>query len=252
MNKVAVVTGAGSGIGRSIACRFAAEGASVVVNDLDKQAAERTVSEIGAGSGIAVAWQADVAEARAVEALVDETLRRFGRLDVMVNNAAAPLAALVADTDDQTWRRVLSVTLDGTFHGIRASLRVMTRQRSGSIVNIASVAGMGGSVAFGAYGAAKAAVLNLTQTAAVEIASHGVRVNAISPGTIATPPMLAFIDQIGGADAFAKQLPLERIGDPDEVAHVALFLASEESSYVTGANYVVDGGVSARLGAPRW
>jgi meso-butanediol dehydrogenase/(S,S)-butanediol dehydrogenase/diacetyl reductase len=251
--KVAIVTGAGSGIGRACALRFGVEGARVVVSDVRAEAAAGVAKEIEAAGGSARAATTDVSDPRQVDELVAGAKAAFGRLDVMVNNAAAPTGALVAETTDEVWRRVQSVTLDGVFHGVRAALGVMVPQGAGSIINVSSGAGLGGEYALGAYGAAKAAVINLTQTAAVENTRHGVRVNAICPGPIATPPLLAWIDHVpGGRAAFEAQIPAKRIGRPEEIANVALFLASDEASYVSGAVFVADGGVAARTAAPRF
>ena len=251
--KVAIVTGAGSGIGRACALRFGAEGARVVVSDVRTDAAVGVAKEIEAAGGSARSAATDVSDPRQVGELVARTQAAFGRVDVMVNNAAAPVGGLLAEMSDENWRRVQSVTLDGVFYGVRAALGVKVPQRSGSIINISSGAGLGGEYALGAYGAAKAAVINLTQTAAVENTRHGVRVNAICPGPIATPPLLAWIDHVpGGRAAFEAQIPAKRIGRPEEIANVALFLASDEASYVSGAVFVADGGVAARTAAPRF
>ena len=251
--KVAVITGAASGIGRATALRFAAEGAAVVVGDLSADGAAAVAAEIAAQGGRSAARQVDVAVSAQVDALVEEAVGRFGRIDILMNNAAAPHGAPVSATTDADWRRVMSVTLDGVFYGVRAALLRMTAQGSGSILNISSGAGLGGEVMLGAYGAAKAAVINLTKTAAVENAAFGVRVNCICPGPIATPPLGAWLGAIpGGVEAFSKQIPAKRIGQPEEIAAVATFLASDEASYVTGAVVVADGGVNARTGTPRF
>ncbi len=250
--KVAVVTGAGSGIGRACALRFAADGARVVVNDVDPEAAARVVKEIEASGGTGLAVPGDVSKRGDVDALIEAAGSAFGRLDVLVNNAAAPQGASVEETSDEVWSAVRSVTLDGTFFGVRAAIPVMAGQGGGSIINIASGAALGGEVGLGAYGASKAAVVNLTQTAAVENAARNVRVNAICPGPIETPPMLGYLQVFpGGRDAFERQIPARRLGRPEEMANVACFLASDEASYVTGAVIVADGGVSARTASPR-
>ena len=249
--RVAIVTAAGSGIGRACAKRFAAEGAHVVVNDRDAAAAGAVVREIAAAGGRASAFVADVSSSERVTAMIQETASRHGRLDVLVNNAAAPAFGRVEEMPDELWRAVFAVTLDATFFGMRAAIPVMAAQGGGSIINTASAAGLGGVVNFGAYGTAKAAVIALTKTAALETAARRIRVNTICPGSIDTPPLGAFVDSLpGGRVAFERAIPARRIGLPEEVASVALFLASDESSYVTGAVLVADGGVTAMLGAP--
>jgi NAD(P)-dependent dehydrogenase (short-subunit alcohol dehydrogenase family) len=250
--KVAIVTGAGSGIGRATALRFAAEGAKVVVNDLDADAAGRVAKEIEAAGGIAAAFPADVADPRQVEALVREATVRFGRLDVLVNNAAAVIPGPVESIADADWRRTQSVTLDGVFYGMRAALPVMAAQGGGAIINIASGAAVAGEPGLAAYGAAKAAVVNLTKTAAVENAARGVRINTILPGPIETPPLLAAVEATGGRAGWDRQIPCGRLGKPEEMAAVALFLASDEASYVHGAAIIADGGVAARTNSPRF
>jgi len=250
--KVAIVTGAGSGIGRATAKRFAAEGAKLVVNDLDAEAATRVAKEIEAAGGIAAAFPADVADPRQVEALIREATSRFGRLDVLVNNAAAVLPGPLESISDADWRRTQAVTLDGVFFGIRAALPVMAAQGGGSIINIASGAAVAGEPGLAAYGAAKAAVVNLTKTASVENAARGVRVNTILPGPIATPPLLAAVEATGGRAGWERQIPCGRLGKPEEMAAVALFLASDDASYVHGAAIIADGGVAARTNSPRF
>ena len=250
--KVAIVTGAGSGIGRATARRFAAEGAKLVVNDLDAEAATRVAKEIEAAGGIAAAFPADVADARQVEALIREATSRFGRLDVLVNNAAAVIPGPLESISDADWRRTQAVTLDGVFFGIRAALPVMAAQGGGSIINIASGAAVAGEPGLAAYGAAKAAVVNLTKTASVENAARGVRVNTILPGPIETPPLLAAVEATGGRAGWERQIPCGRLGKPEEMASVALFLASDDASYVHGAAIIADGGVAARTNSPRF
>lgn len=249
---VAIVTGAGSGIGRATALCFAAEGASVVVNDVRADAAESVAKQIATAGGEAESFPADVSDRARVDALVHRAVERYGRLDVMVNNAAAPLPGSVAETSDEDWRAVQSVTLDGTFYGLRAALAVMLRQGRGSIINVSSGAALGGEPGLAAYAAAKAAIVNLTKTAAVENGPNGIRVNAILPGPIETPPLLAAVEARGGIEAWARQIPARRLGRPEEMASVALFLASDESSYVNGAAIVADGGISARTASPRF
>jgi len=250
--KVAIVTGAGSGIGRAVALRFAAEGAKVVVNDLVADAAGRVAKEIEAAGGAALPFPGDVADSAQVEALVRAATSRFGRLDVLVNNAAAVLPGPLESIADADWRRTQAVTLDGVFYGIRAALPVMAAQGGGSIINVSSGAAVAGEPGLAAYGAAKAAVVNLTKTAAVENAARGVRVNCILPGPIETPPLLAAVEATGGRAGWERQIPCGRLGKPEEMAAVALFLASDEASYVHGAAIIADGGVAARTNSPRF
>lgn len=251
-SKAAVVTGAGSGIGRACALRFAAEGARVVVNDVRPEAADAVVKEIQAAGGTASAFPGDVGSSKVVDAMIAAAAERYGALDVLVNNAAAPRIGWIAETSDEDWRAVHAVTLDGAFYGVRAALRLMLPRGKGSIVSVASGAGVGAEYMLGAYGSAKAGLIQMSKTAAVEAGARGVRVNVICPGSIATPPLLAWAQSVpGGRENYERQIPAGRIGLPEEVANVALFLASDESSYVTGAVYAVDGGVTAKLASPR-
>jgi 3-oxoacyl-[acyl-carrier protein] reductase len=264
--KVALVTGGGSGIGRAIARRFAEEGARVAVNDIRKDAAERTAGEIGGG-----AWPiaADVADSAQVRAMFEEVERTFGGLDVLVNNAGigevdasgreafhakaqtriAEMMAGKVETHwdvtqalgDEAWARMLAVHLNGTFYCTREALKLMSRVDRGAIVNISSVAGLMGIEVAPHYGAAKAGILGFTRSVAREVASRGIRVNAICPGWIDTPildplpPMVRLLAE--------RQTPMGRLGDPAEIAAVALFLASDEASFVTGQWLSPNGGL---------
>jgi len=250
--KAAAITGAGAGIGRAIALRFAREGASVFVSDRDLAAAERTCTAIAEEGGRARAVACDVSREDEVASLVTETVKHFDHLDIFVNNAAFVRHALIADTDTKRWKKSLEVTLDGTFFGLRAALSVMIPRRSGVILNISSGAGLGGEPYHNAYGAAKAAVHNLTELACVENARHGIRVNAICPGPIDTETLrMALGQRPGGLDAFVAQIPAQRLGLAEEIASAALFLASDDAAYINGAILTVDGGIAARTGAPR-
>ena len=248
-DKVAIVTAAGQGIGRACALRFAAEGARVIVNDVRADAAAGVVREIAAAGGTATTFVADVGQSERVQTMVASAVERYGRLDVLVNNAAVPAFAAIETMSDELWRAVFAVTLDATFYGLRAAIPVMAKTGGGSIINTASAAGLAGSVGLAAYGSAKAAVVNLTRTAALEGAARKVRVNALCPGSIDTPPFRMFVDALpGGLSGFEKQIPVKRIGTPEEMANVALFLASDEASYLTGSVIVADGGVLAGIG----
>ena len=244
--RVAIVTGAGSGIGAAIARRFAAAGAQVIAADVRPEA----IAALAQATGGIVPKACDVTQAAAVEGLVAGAVERFGRLDVMVNNVGQSIAGWLKDATDEEWQRVLALTLSSTFYGVRAALRVMLPRRSGSIINISSGAGFGGSPGLATYGAAKAGVNNLTQSAAVENARNGVRINAIAPGAIETPGILEWARSLpGGVPAYEATLLPGRFGRPEEIAAAALFLASDEASFVNGAVIPVDGAASARMAA---
>lgn len=247
--RVAIVTGASSGIGAAIAARFAAEGAQVLAADIAPRAPDRATERISPRS-------CDVTDPDAVDALIADAVARFGRLDVMVNNVGAAVHGWLKDASNADWNRAISISLSSTFYGIRAALRPMLRQQSGSIVNISSGAGFGGAPGMASYGTAKAGVHNLTRSAAVENARNGVRINCIAPGAIESPPILAWADGLpGGLESYVDGLLPGRFGRPEEIAAVALFLASDEASFINGAVIPVDGAASARMAAiavPSW
>lgn len=242
-DKVALVTGGGSGIGRSTALGWAKAGGSVVIADLDMPRADRVAREIAAAGGRAVTVQTDIAELASIEAAVTLAISRFGRIDFLHNNAFAPWrgpdsAALVADVGDEHWRHVMTLGLDSAFRFSRAVIPRMLRQGGGAIVNTSSTAAYHAEARVSAYGVAKAGLSQLTRSIAVEYAPHGIRCNAVCPGVIQTP-------LIGGAplpEDFLKTIPMGRAGRPEEIANLVLFLASDLASYLTGAIVVADGG----------
>jgi NAD(P)-dependent dehydrogenase (short-subunit alcohol dehydrogenase family) len=248
--KVAVVTGAGSGIGRASALRFASEEAAVVVNDLDPEAAARVVAEIERAGGRARSAPGDVTKPETAEGLADAAVAAFGKLDVFHNNAGGAMPTPIEATDLARWRRDLELNLDSVWYGTRAALRIMLPQRRGCILTTSSGAGLGAVDGLSAYGAAKAAVINLMRSVALEYGRHGIRANTICPGTMDTPGLRAWLDTRPGRDRFADGIPLRRLGLPEEIANAALFLVSDEASYVTGAALVVDGGIASTIAVP--
>jgi len=257
--KVALVTGGGSGIGRATAERFAREGARVVVADLLGDRATTVAEGIAAAGGDALAVTADVTQAAQVAALAEAALARYGQVDILVNNAGRSLGNDLRDIDEATWDANFAIVIKSVYLCVRALVPQMIERGGGAIINIASINGLTG-IGEDAYGEAKAGMVNLTQNIAVRYAPHGVRANCICPGTIRTPiweQRLARNPQT--FERLAKWYPLRRIGEPTDIANAALFLASDEASWITGAILPVDGGfmagngpMAADLGAGRW
>jgi 3-oxoacyl-[acyl-carrier protein] reductase len=239
--QVAIVTGASRGIGRAIALALAAEGARLVVNYAQSAtAAQALAAEISANGGEAIALQADVAQAEQVEALVKQTLDRFGRIDILVNNAGITRDTLLLRMKLEDWQAVIDLNLTGVFLCTRAVSKVMLKQRSGRVINIASVAGQMGNPGQANYSAAKAGVIGFTKTVAKELASRGVTVNAVAPGFIATD----MTDQLPNSEEILKFIPLGRFGQAQEVAGMVRFLAADPAAaYITGQVFNVDGGM---------
>ena len=246
--KVALITGAASGIGRATALVFADEGAMVVVADVDEPGGNETVRLVRSRGGEADFVGCDVTDSAQVAEAVGACAERFGRLDCAFNNAGVGgESARLAEYDEEDWNRVLAVNLTGVFLCMKSELRQMVAQGGGAIVNAASVVGVMGYPNLGAYNAAKHGVVGLTRTAALEYAAHGIRVNAVCPGWIETPmvmergPQPASIPSV--YDALAGLMPLGRLGKPEEVARVVHFLAADASSYITGQIWGVNGGM---------
>jgi len=250
--RVALITGAGSGIGRAAAELFAAEGAAVAVVDLIADAAEETVAKISADGGRAVALSANVAVATEVESAVARAVGEFGRLDVLYNNAGVNSAGSVADATEDDWDRCFAVNAKGTFLCSRAAVPQFEKTGGGAVVNQGSVAGLVGVPNFAAYCAAKGAVVALTRSMAIDLAARRIRVNAICPGTVFTPLMEPMLRARGDGDleaGLAKTVvkyPIGRLGTPEEIARVALFLASDDASFLTGSIVTADGGMTAQ------
>jgi 3-oxoacyl-[acyl-carrier protein] reductase len=244
--KVALVTGAGSGIGRASAVRFAAEGAQVAVVDL--KGAEEVAAAIDAAGGEALALTTDVADEEAVTAMAEVAVDRFGRVDVLMNNAGILEDFLpAADTPTEVWRRVLGVNLDGQFFTSRALLPQMVERGDGAIINVASTAGLNGGNGGAAYTTSKHAVIGFTRQLCFDYARLGIRCNVICPGAVETGMTKAiFASPDAAVMAAVESAPIGRWAQPEELANAALFLASDEASFVNGAVYVVDGGFDSK------
>jgi NAD(P)-dependent dehydrogenase (short-subunit alcohol dehydrogenase family) len=245
-NKVAIVTGAGSGIGRAISLLYAAEGANVIVSDIVEQGGNETVSAINAKGGEAVFVKADTSKPDDGKNVVDQAIKQFGALHIAVNNAGVggPLKP-VGEYPVDGWDKVISINLSGVFYGMRYQIPAMVASGGGSIVNIASILGRVGTRNASAYVSAKHGVIGLTETAALEYADKKIRVNSIGPGYILTPLLTKSLDA-AAMKALEGLHPMGRLGTSEEVAELALWLGSEKASFVTGSYYNVDGGYLAQ------
>ncbi|MEN8699418.1 3-oxoacyl-[acyl-carrier-protein] reductase [Bacillus infantis] len=240
--KSAIVTGASRGIGREIALELARQGANVAVNFSGSEAkANETVEEIKALGRDAFAVKADVSDSEAVTAMMKDTLEKFGSIDILVNNAGITRDNLLMRMKEEEWDEVISINLKGVFLCTKAATRQMMKQRSGRIINVSSIVGVSGNPGQANYVAAKAGVIGLTKTSAKELASRGITVNAIAPGFISTDMTDKLNEEV--KEQMLSGIPLGRLGEPSDIAKVALFLASEDSRYMTGQTLHVDGGM---------
>ena len=250
--KTAVVTGAGSGIGRAAAVLFAREGAAVAVVDLNAEAAKDTAGEIAASGGSALPVVANVADRLQVTSAFEQIRNEYRRVDVLYNNAGVNSAGSVIDATEDDWDRSFAVNAKGTFLCSQAAAPGMVAAGGGSIINQGSVAALAGIANFASYCAAKGAVVALTRSMSVDLAPRGVRVNVICPGTVYTPLMEPMLRARGGGDMAAglaltvAKYPIGRLGTPEEIAAVALFLASDDSSFLTGSVLTADGGMTSQ------
>jgi meso-butanediol dehydrogenase/(S,S)-butanediol dehydrogenase/diacetyl reductase len=246
--KVAVVTGGASGIGAAAVRRFHAEGASVLIADVNDAWGEALSSELGKGRTLY--RHVDVSVWEDVEAMVAEAVAALGRLDILFNNAGIGSFATTPDISLDEWRRVIEIDLNGVFHGCRAAIPVMRAQGGGAIINTASASGLAGDYGFAAYNAAKGAVVNYTRAAGIDHAREGIRINAVCPGPVDTPIISGVKDIPGVKEAWDERIPMGRFADPAEIASVVAFLASDDASFMTGAIVAVDGGLTAHTGQP--
>jgi cyclopentanol dehydrogenase len=241
-NKVAIVTGAASGMGRAHSLLLAKEGARVVVTDVDANGGAETVREIERANGIAKFVQHDISEELAWKRVVDSAVKEFGGVDILVNNAGTYVYKPTAEISVQEWDRVQNVNVRGTFLGCREIIPVMRARGGGAIVNVSSTFGLVGRSGFAAYCASKGAVRLMTKALAAELVEFNIRVNSLHPGTVATEMTRPFLADAAGVESLLGSQPVRRVAEPTELANAMLFLVSIDSSYVTGAELVVDGG----------
>ena len=250
IDKVAVITGSGRGIGRGIALGFAEMGADIVVAERDEDTAEATAKEIRDKGRKAEVVPADVRESEQVDNVVKQALDTFGHIDILVNNAGGMFRAKIAEISERGWDAIIRVNLKSTFLcRMAVSAAMMDRKTKGGIINIASVNGLTGTPGSAAYGAAKAGIISFTRSLAIELAPHGIRVNAIAPGTIDTPGTAQWVTP-EMEETINKGIPLSRRGRPEDIAGAAIYLASDYADYVTGQTIVVDGGILAASPVP--
>ncbi|MFQ6606157.1 MAG: 3-oxoacyl-[acyl-carrier-protein] reductase [Fidelibacterota bacterium] len=240
--KIALVTGASQGIGKAIALKLAEAGAQVVCVSRSEEALKQTVADITAHGWLGTVEVCDVTQPNAVQTLVKTVLERLGRIDILVNNAGITRDNLLMRMSTDDWQMVLDVNLNGAFHTIKAVTRPMLRQRFGRIINISSVVGLTGNAGQANYAASKAGLMGLTKATAKELASRGITVNCIAPGYIETAMTADLSEEV--KENLNKQIPLGRIGQPDDVGTLVVFLASEEAGYITGQTIAVDGGMT--------
>lgn len=240
-DRIAVITGASRGIGRSIALALAAQGATIVAVDMDQAATDAIVAELKAAGGKALGVVGNVTVPADVERMIDAATEAFGRVDILVNNAGITRDGLLMRMKEEDWDAVLTVNLKGAFLCTRAAFKVMSKQRYGRIINIASVVGQMGNAGQANYCASKAGLIGLTKSNARELAKRNVTVNAVAPGFIATAMTDALSDKVRAE--LTSQIPLERLGSADDIANAVVFLASEASGYITGHVLSVNGGM---------
>ncbi|MCM3762088.1 SDR family oxidoreductase [Alkalihalobacillus oceani] len=244
--RIAIITGAGSGLGQATALTFANEGATIVVAELREEAAASTVAKIEEGGGKAKAIIGDISNVDYVKKLIDETITEFGQIDILVNNAGVPMSFTpIEEVTEEQWDLQLNVNAKAAFLTSKYAIPHMKKKGKGSIVNISSIASKRVRPGLTAYCAAKGAIVLLTQALAIEVANQGIRVNAINPGPAETPMLEKFfasMDPVEGRKLFENSVPIGRLCEPEDIANMSLYLCSDEASFITGAVYDVDGG----------
>ncbi len=240
-DKVVLITGAGKGIGRATALELAKNGAKIVVNynSSEREAAEvsNKIKELGVE---VIMIKADISKFKEVSEMVDKVIKRFGRIDVLINNAGMIEQAKFDNITEEMWNKILDVNLKGVFNCIKATLPYMKENKGGKIVNVSSIAGIAGSLANAAYGAAKAGVINMTKTLSREFASYNIKINTVAPGVTKTEMIDNLDKEI--VDKYSRETPLGRIAEPEDIAKAILFFASSQSDFITGQTLIVDGG----------
>ncbi len=240
-NKVVIITGAGSGIGRETALLFAREGAKVVVTDVNEEAGMETVEEIRKNGGVAFFAELDISNREQSREVVENTLERYGKIDVLINNAGIIQDALVSKMTEEQWDKVIDINLKGPFNCIQAVVEAMIEHGTGEIINVSSIVGLYGNIGQTNYAASKAGLIGITKTLAKELGKKGIRVNAVAPGFIYTPMTAKVPEKI--LEIMKEKTPLKRLGQPDDVGYALLYLASDEANFVNGAVISVDGGL---------
>lgn len=247
-NKVAIITGGGTGIGKETSMLFAKEGAKIVITDINQESGQQVVKEIKENGGEALFIRHDVSKEEDWKRVAEETIKGFGKVDVLFNNAGIYMIKPVAEIELEEWNRLMSINVTGVFLGMKHIMPLIAKNKKGSVINASSIAGLTGAPGHVLYGASKGAVRMMTKDAAMEYAAAGVRVNSIHPGYIDTG-MADYASKVTGSskDQLGKDLfPLGRLGAVKDVANMVLFLASDESAFSTGAEFVIDGGATAR------
>jgi NAD(P)-dependent dehydrogenase (short-subunit alcohol dehydrogenase family) len=248
--RVAVITGAGSGIGQAMALLFAREGARILAADVNESAAEATAAAITTAGGTAQAFTADVSRPEQVAAMITQAQATYGRIDILCNNAGIGSTTSVVECEPDEWDRVMTINVKSVYLGCKYAVPRMIEQGGGVIINTASVAGMVGLVKRAAYSASKGAVIALTRQVAIEYVEQGIRVNCLCPGTVDSPWVGRLLagaeDPAAARQALVARQPLGRLGTPEEIAAAALYLASDDAAFITGTGLVIDGGLTAR------